>query len=83
MRFSVNPSHPVPLDQPLAQVDANPKLHPAILRELGIARHEFLLKRGGAFDCVDHAGKLGQKVITRARWKARSHDAEDAAPRAN
>src|SRR5262249_35244037 len=50
-------------DDDISDVDPDAKLHPALLWHFGISPFEFVLDLDCTLHGIDHAGKLGQKVI--------------------
>ena len=52
-----------PLDNHLAEIDANANIDTVILREAGVPLRHPALDLDGAFDRVDHAPKLGEKAV--------------------
>src|SRR5262249_25725922 len=51
------------LDNDIAQVDANAKLHAAVGRKFGVSGAELMLDGDGTLHSLDHTGKLRQQVI--------------------
>ena len=60
--------HPVPVNsvslfKDISQVDADPELHPTVLRQLGVSLGQLPLDLHGAVHRIHHAGKLSQHIV--------------------
>ncbi len=60
------PVDPIPFHDHISEVDADPKLHPAIFREVGISGCKVALDLNGTLHRIHDTGKFGEQVITRA-----------------
>ena len=54
----------IPFLDDISQVDADAELHPAVLRQFGIAGLQLLLHSYGALDSVHHAAELSQHGVS-------------------
>ena len=60
----------IALDHHVAEVDADAKLHPALLRQLSVLGLERGLNIHRAIHRLDHAGELGQNAIASGVYEA-------------
>ena len=52
-----------PLNDHLAQINADAQVDPLALGEAGVSLRHAALDVDGALDCVDHARELGEKPV--------------------